>query len=280
MTALHWAADLGNPDMAALLLAAGASPLAETRIGRVHAAARGGEGGHAAVFERCWRRSADVTALTTTGASPLHFAAAAGSGESVAVLLDAGAGVDVRASPQWGQTPLMFAAGSGRTEVVKLLLARGADAACHRQSRGPQRAQSRGRCREPGAERAGGRRSSGSWPPHARRRARRAAPAAPRAARGGDTSATSRNRWGMPNWSARRGVDGAAADRPRRLRGDGIRPARARRRHQPGERVRPHQPVADGHDQRPLRPRDEAARARRRREAGERLPAPRRSTAC
>ncbi len=127
MTALHWAAELGNQDMAALLLAAGANPLSETRIGRytpMHVAAKGG---HAAVIRRLVDAKADVNALTTTGASPLHFAAAAGSGESIAILLDAGAGVNAR-EPQWGQTPLMFAAGSGRTEAVKLLLARGADA--------------------------------------------------------------------------------------------------------------------------------------------------------
>jgi len=127
MTALHWAADLGNQTMAGLLLAAGANPLSETRIGRytpMHVAAKGG---HAAVIRQLVDAKADVNALTTTGASPLHFAAAAGSGESIAILLDAKAGVNAR-EPQWGQTPLMFAAGSGRTEAVKLLLARGADA--------------------------------------------------------------------------------------------------------------------------------------------------------
>ena len=127
MTALHWAAERGNQDMAALLLAAGANPLSETRIGRytpMHVAAKGG---HAAVIRQLVAAKANVHALTTTGASPLHFAAAAGSGESIAILLDAGAGVNAR-EPQWGQTPLMFAAGSGRTEAVKLLLARGADA--------------------------------------------------------------------------------------------------------------------------------------------------------
>ena len=74
---------------------------------------------------------ADVGALTTTGAAPLHFAAASGSSEAVAILLDAGADVNVR-EPQWGQTPLMFAAASGRTEAVKVLLARGADVEARR----------------------------------------------------------------------------------------------------------------------------------------------------
>ena len=127
MTALHWAADRGNPEMASLLLAAGASPAAETRIGAytpLHVAARGG---HAGVVRALLAARADVSALTTTGAAPLHFAAASGSQEAVAALLDAGAGIDVR-EPAWGQTPLMFAAGSGRTAVVQLLMTRGADA--------------------------------------------------------------------------------------------------------------------------------------------------------
>src|SRR5262249_10632251 len=69
---------------------------------------------------------ADVGALTTTGAAPLHFAAASGNREIIALLLDRGASVNVR-EPQWGQTPLMFAAAAGRTDAVRLLLARGAD---------------------------------------------------------------------------------------------------------------------------------------------------------
>ena len=67
-----------------------------------------------------------MTALTTTGAAPLHFAAASGSAETVTILLDRGADVNVR-EPVWGQTPLMFAAAAGRTAAVKVLLARGAD---------------------------------------------------------------------------------------------------------------------------------------------------------
>jgi ankyrin repeat protein len=126
MTALHWAAERGNQDIAAMLLAAGANPRAETRIGRytpLHVAAKGG---HAAVIRRLVDARPDVNALTTTGATPLHFAAEGGSREAIAILLDAGAGVNAR-EPQWGQTPIMFAAGAGRTEAVKLLMARGAD---------------------------------------------------------------------------------------------------------------------------------------------------------
>jgi len=127
MTALHWAAEHGDPALTARLLGAGASPGAGTRIGRhtpLHLAARGG---HDRVVRLLVDAKADVGAPTTTGAAPLHFAAASGSRDAVAILLDAGADVNVR-EPQWGQTPLMFAAASGRTDVVRTLLARGADA--------------------------------------------------------------------------------------------------------------------------------------------------------
>jgi len=126
MTPLHQAAELGDGELTASLLASGANPAAVTRIGRytpLHVAAKGG---HAAVVRLLVAATADVGALTTTGATPLHFAAASGSAETVTILLDHGADVNVR-EPQWGQSPLMFAAASGRTAVVRVLLARGAD---------------------------------------------------------------------------------------------------------------------------------------------------------
>ena len=126
MTALHWAAERGDRDLTAVLLKAGASPAAATRIGRhtpLHVAAKAG---YHEVVKLLVDAGADVKARTTTGAVPLHFAAASGSVEAVTMLVDRGADVNGR-EPQWGQTPLMFAAALGRTAVVKTLLARGAD---------------------------------------------------------------------------------------------------------------------------------------------------------
>src|SRR5262245_30124701 len=126
MTPLHQAAERGDAQATASLLASGASAAEVTRIGKytpLHIAAKGG---HAAVVRLLVGAKADVGALTTTGAAPLHFAAASGSAETVSVLLDGGADVNVRETV-WGQTPLMFAAAAGRTAVVKVLLARGAD---------------------------------------------------------------------------------------------------------------------------------------------------------
>jgi ankyrin repeat protein len=130
MTALHWAAERGNPELARVLLAAGANTAAATRNGHhtpLHVAAARGQVAVVRLLLAGSTARAGVNAPTTTGATPLHFAAASGSAETVSVLIDAGADVNAR-EPQWEQTPLMFAAGSGRTEAVKLLLTRGAHA--------------------------------------------------------------------------------------------------------------------------------------------------------
>jgi ankyrin repeat protein len=127
MTALHWAAEHGDEELAAVLIKAGADPRAGTRIGAhtpLHVAAKRGD---SIIVRMLVDAGADVHVTTTTGAAPLHYAAASGDADAVRILLDRGAAVNVR-EPQWGQTPLMFAAASGRATVVKLLLARGADA--------------------------------------------------------------------------------------------------------------------------------------------------------
>src|SRR5438093_5854564 len=86
MTALHWAAERGDAELAAVLLGAGAKPGVETRIGRytpLHLAAKGG---NHAVVRLLVDAGADLRAPTTTGAVALHFAAASGSGEAIGFL--------------------------------------------------------------------------------------------------------------------------------------------------------------------------------------------------
>ena len=125
-TALHFAAERGQTELVELLLAAGASPAAVTRIGSHTALHVAATHGRADVIRQLLHAKADVNARTTTGALAIHFAAGSGNVDAVVRLLDAGTGIDERES-QWEQTPLMFAAGFGRTDVVRALIARGAN---------------------------------------------------------------------------------------------------------------------------------------------------------
>ena len=75
MTALHWAAEHGNANMAKMLVYAGADPDAATRIGLhtpLHVAA---EAGSAEVVRALLDGGARAGATTSTGVTPLHFAA-------------------------------------------------------------------------------------------------------------------------------------------------------------------------------------------------------------
>ena len=126
MTALHWAAMHGDPEMAGMLLYAGANPEATTRIGHHTPLHVAGRSGRAEVVQALLEAGADANALTTSGATPLHLAAQAGNAEAVAALLDHGADVNAR-ERTWGQTPLMFAAAADRLGPVNVLMERGAD---------------------------------------------------------------------------------------------------------------------------------------------------------
>ena len=127
MTALHWAAELGDGEMAVILLSAGANPAAVTRLGDYTALHIASKSGAVAVVEALLDAGADPLAATSMGGvTPLHYAAGAGSAEVVGLLVQGGASVDIR-EPQWGQTPLMFAAAAGHTPVLETLLKAGAD---------------------------------------------------------------------------------------------------------------------------------------------------------
>lgn len=129
MSALHWAAERGDGEMAQMLIHAGAAVEAVTRIGPYTPLHVASTAGRASVIELLLEAGADVSASTSTsGVTPLHLAAASGSAEAVSTLLDHGAEIDARESA-WEQTPLIFAAANDRVDVIELLLERGADPA-------------------------------------------------------------------------------------------------------------------------------------------------------
>ena len=127
MTALHWAAERGNIELAEVLIYAGANPMAGTRIGQykpLHLAAKKGNAG---IIKILLDAGIDPNIKTAnSGSTALHLASASGDIESVTSLLLAGAQVNGRENA-WGQTPLIFAAAANHVGVMHALLDAGAD---------------------------------------------------------------------------------------------------------------------------------------------------------
>ncbi len=127
MSALHWAAERGNGEMAGLLIYAGANVSAVTRIGQytpLHVAARSAS---VAVVDQLLKAGAVVDARAVpSGATALHLAATSGNPAVIVRLVDGGADANAKEA-EWGQTPLIFAAAQNRVEAIKALIGRGAD---------------------------------------------------------------------------------------------------------------------------------------------------------
>jgi cytohesin len=124
LTSLHWAAMVGNKDMAILLLGNGADVNNRTNDSQtpLHLAAFVG---HKDMVELLLTYKADVNAKQNDGNTPLHNAAMEGNKEVVEILLAYKS--DVNAKSKSGLTPLHWAAEQGHNEIAELLRQHGGE---------------------------------------------------------------------------------------------------------------------------------------------------------
>jgi ankyrin repeat protein len=125
-TALHWAVERDDLEMADLLIRAGARVDARTREG-VMPLQLAAVNGSAQMLDRLLKAGADPNApLTGAGDTAVMMAARTGKQESIRVLVEAGANVNVKET--WGgTTALMWAVSEGHLDAARALVAAGAD---------------------------------------------------------------------------------------------------------------------------------------------------------
>ena len=124
-TALLWAAQWDDAEMAALLIAAGARPDTANGYG-VTPLAMACLNGSAALVTLLLQAGADAALAGSTGATPLMTCSRTGRPAAVQALL--AAGVDVNAAEATHrQTALMWALSEGHLDVARLLIDAGAD---------------------------------------------------------------------------------------------------------------------------------------------------------
>jgi ankyrin repeat protein len=126
MTALHWAAQKGDVELAKVLLYASANVRATTRIGGYTPLLIASRNGNAEMIDALTAGGADANGATTNGTTALMLAAAAGRVDAVKALIAKGASVNAKENVK-GETALTFAAAYGRTDVVRELTAHHAD---------------------------------------------------------------------------------------------------------------------------------------------------------
>jgi uncharacterized protein len=126
MTALHWAVQKNDVELAKLLLYGGANVRATTRIGGYTPLLIAAKNGQTAMIEALLNGGADAKSATVNGATALMLASQAGNADAVKMLITHGA--DVNAVEQVkGESALYFAAAYGRADVVRALAANGAN---------------------------------------------------------------------------------------------------------------------------------------------------------
>jgi ankyrin repeat protein len=127
-TALHWAAFDDHSEMAVMLLYAGATVDATSRVNGITPLSIASQNGSASMIGTLLAAGADPNrTMTTSGTTPLMLAAASGNADAVGRLLEGGADPNAKEAAH-GQTALMFAAALNRASALEVLLDAGADA--------------------------------------------------------------------------------------------------------------------------------------------------------
>lgn len=124
-TALLWAAHWNEPEVASLLVGAGADANAANDF-RATPLSEACTNGSASLVVLLLKAGAHPNTRIATGETPLMTCSRSGSAEAVSALIAAGAGVDAR-EPAQHQTALMWAAAEHHSAVLRRLIEAGAD---------------------------------------------------------------------------------------------------------------------------------------------------------
>jgi hypothetical protein len=124
-TALLWAANLNDADLAARLLKAGANPKVRNQLGSTPLA-EAAFNSNTEMIKALLDAGADPNAAGPDGQTPLMIVSRTSNVAAAKLLLDKGANPNVKEA-QREQTPLMWAAASSQGPMMRELLARGAE---------------------------------------------------------------------------------------------------------------------------------------------------------
>lgn len=115
---LHFAAQYGHQDTAEVLLRAGISRDARTKVDRtpLHVAS---QEGHLAIVQLLLQSNADIDAKDMLKMTPLHWSTEKGHVAIIGILIRNGA--DITLEDKFNRTPVDIALNNGRTDIAQLL---------------------------------------------------------------------------------------------------------------------------------------------------------------